>query len=104
MDATYIYVCLWEYVLPQKYFTKMHISIYKNLKDVAVYIDDFIVWGKTEKEHEERLHSALEKLAHIGLHQNVEKCMFKQRQINYLGELITENGVYPDPEKVHSRD
>ena len=26
--------------------------------------------------------------------------MFKQRQINYLGELITENGVYPDPEKV----
>ena len=26
--------------------------------------------------------------------------MFKQRQINYLGELITENGVDPDPEKV----
>ena len=26
--------------------------------------------------------------------------MFKQRHINYLGELITENGVYPDPEKV----
>ena len=26
--------------------------------------------------------------------------MVKQRQINYLGELITENGVYTDPEKV----
>ena len=26
--------------------------------------------------------------------------MLKQRQINYLGELITENGVYPDPETV----
>ena len=67
---------------------------------MAVYIDDIIVWGKTEKKHDERLHSALERIAHIGLHLNVEKCMFKQRQINYLGELITENGVYPDPEKV----
>ena len=56
--------------------------------------------GETEKEHDERLHSALERLVHIGLHLIVEKCMFKQRQINYLGELITENGAYPDPEKV----
>ena len=67
---------------------------------MAVYIDDIIVCGKTEKEHDERLHSTLERLAHIGLYLNVEKCMFKQRQINYLGELITVNGVYPDPEKV----
>ena len=80
-----------------------HKNVYQyleNLKGVAVYIYDIIVWGKPEKEHDERLHSALERLAHIGLHLNVEKCMFKQRQINYLGELITENGVYPDPEKV----
>ena len=34
------------------------------------------------------------------LHLNGEKCMFKQRPINYLGEVITGNGVYPDPEKV----
>ena len=72
----------------------------ENLKCVAVYIYDIIVWGKTEKEHDERLHSALERLAHIGLHMNGEKCMFKQRHINYLGELIAENGVYSDPEKV----
>ena len=80
-----------------------HKNVYQhlgNLKGVAVYLDDIIVWGKTEKEHDEILHSALERLAHIGLHLNVKKCMFKQRQINYLGELITENGVYPDSEKV----
>ena len=28
--------------------------------------------------------------------------MFNQRQINYLGELITENGAYPVPEKVNA--
>ena len=61
----------------------------QNLKGVAVYIDDIIVWGKAEKEHDERLHRALERLAHIGLHLNGEKCMFIQRPINYLGELIT---------------
>ena len=32
--------------------------------------------------------------------QKYPELMFKQRQINYLKELITENGVYPDPEKV----
>ena len=71
-----------------------------NLKGVAVYIDDITVYGKSEKDHDERLYRALEKLVHIGLHLNDEKCMFKQRHVNYLGELITENGIYPDPERV----
>ena len=62
----------------------------ENLKGVAVYIDDIIVWGKIVKEHEEILHRVFERLVHIGLHLNGEKCMFKQRQINYLGELIAE--------------
>ena len=82
-----------------------HKNVYQHietLKDVDVYIDDIIVWGETEKEHYERLHRAFERLAHIGLHLDGEKCMFLRRQFNYLKELITENGVYPDSDKVNA--
>ena len=70
---------------------------FENLKGVAVYIYDIIVGGTTEKEHDEGLHRALERLHLYG-----EICVFKQRQINYLGELKTKNDVYPDSEKVYT--
>ena len=76
------------------------ISAFRKLKRCGSIHLWYHCMGENQEGTWWKKHSALERLAHIGLHLNVEKYMFKQRQINYLVELITENSVYPDPEKV----
>ena len=42
----------------------------------------------------------MKKLKQIGLRLNSEKCCFRQSELPYLGEVVTSQGVKPDPVKV----
>ena len=66
----------------------------------CVYLDDVIIFGKTEKEHDDRLKVVLEKLEKSGLKLSFEKCVFKKRSVSYLGHFIDYKGVRTDPKKV----
>ena len=82
-----------------------HKTVYQCLEDldgVCVYIDDIIVWGSTIEQHDERLEKAVKKLVQIGLRLNKEKCYFRQPELPYLGEVVTAQGVKPDPAKVQA--
>ena len=65
-------------------------------------MDDIIVWGSTIEQHDERLENAVKKLVHIGLSLNKVKCYFRQPELQYLGEVVTAQGVKPDPAKVQA--
>lgn len=67
---------------------------------VEVYMDDILVHGRDEKEHEERLKGVLHTLESAGLKLNDEKCRLRQKQLNYLGHHIDKDGIRPDPSKV----
>ena len=69
---------------------------------ITVYMDDIIVWGSTAEEHDERLTKALERLSKVGLVLNAEKCVFRRPEIEYLGEVVTQDGVKPDPNKIQA--
>ena len=45
---------------------------------------------------------ALERLSEVGLVLNAEKCVFRQPEIEYLGEVVTQDGVKPDPNKIQA--
>ena len=82
-----------------------HKTVYQCLEDldgVWVYMDDIIVWGSTIEQHDERLEKAVKKLVQIGLRLNKEKCYFRQPELPYLGEVVTSQGVKPDPAKVQA--
>ena len=64
-------------------------------------IDDVLVSGKTQKEHDERLMKVLETLQKAGITLN-EKCMFSVGKVKFLGHIISKNGVEVDPSKVES--
>ena len=64
-------------------------------------IDDVLVSGKNQKEHDERLMKVLETLQKAGITLN-EKCMFLVGKVKFLGHIISKNGVEEDPSKVES--
>jgi len=67
---------------------------------VIVYLNDILIFTKTEEEHEQAVRRVLEILTEHKLFLCPEKCEFHQKQIEYLGLVISENKVAMDPVKV----
>ena len=67
-----------------------------------VYLDDIIIFSKTFDEHLERLRSVFERIREAKLQLKATKCHFASRNIAYLGHVISENGIPPDPAKVRA--
>jgi len=67
---------------------------------VIVYLDDILIFTKTEEEHKQAVRRVLEILAEHKLFLRPEKCEFHRKQIEYLGLVILENKVVMDPVKV----
>jgi hypothetical protein len=69
-------------------------------KFVVVFIDDILVYSRSEEEHEEHLHLALQKLREHRLYAKLSKCEFWIKQVAFLGHVISKGGIYVDPSKV----
>ena len=58
------------------------------------------MWGTNEEEHNERLEQTLKRAEQRNLKLNKDKSRIKQKEISYLGHIISEDGIKPDPNKV----
>ena len=66
------------------------------------YLDDIIIYSRLEKEHLEHLEEIFTRLRAAGLKLKLEKCCFFKNHIQYLGHLISAEGIQPLPEKLES--
>jgi hypothetical protein len=71
-------------------------------KFFIVFLDDILVYSKLEEEHEQHLRMVLQVLREHQLYAKLSKCSFYQRQIHYLGHIISEEGIIVDAEKVET--
>jgi hypothetical protein len=69
-------------------------------KFVMVFIDDILVYSRSEEGHEEHLHIALQKLRENRLYAQLSKCEFWMKQVAFLGHIISKGGISVDPSKV----
>ena len=63
-------------------------------------IDDVIIYGRTQEEHNESLHATLKRIETAGVTLNKEKCKFNCTNLRFLGHVVSADGVSPDPSKV----
>ncbi|WVZ76697.1 hypothetical protein U9M48_024650 [Paspalum notatum var. saurae] len=71
-------------------------------KFVVVFIDDILIYSKTEKEHEEHLRLVLQKLREHKLYAKLSKCEFWLDQMPFLGHIVSKGGIMVDPSKISS--
>jgi hypothetical protein len=69
-------------------------------KFVVVFIDDILIFSKTEEEHEKHLRIVLEKLRSNQLYAKFSKCEFWLTELAFLGHVISAGGVSVDLSKV----
>ena len=60
-----------------------------------VYVDDILIAGETEQDHDILLEKVMEKLISVGLQGNEKKCIFKKKEVEFLGYKLSENEVTP---------
>jgi hypothetical protein len=69
-------------------------------KFIVVFIDDILIFSKTEEEHEKHLRLVLEKLISNQLYTKFSKCGFWLTEVSFFGHVISAGGVSVDPGKV----
>ena len=83
-----------------EYFQRKMSDILSGLKGVVCLIDDVLVYGATQEEHDKNLLAALNRIQDAGLTLNREKCVFSTTTIKFLGQVVDANGIKPDPDKI----
>jgi hypothetical protein len=66
------------------------------------YLDDILIYSQTPEKHEKHVRAVLAKLEKNGLFCKASKCEFSVPQVNFLGFVISENGVEMEPGKIES--
>uniref|UniRef100_A0A3B1IFN4 Gypsy retrotransposon integrase-like protein 1 n=1 Tax=Astyanax mexicanus TaxID=7994 RepID=A0A3B1IFN4_ASTMX len=65
-------------------------------------MDDVLIWGSTQAEHDARVHAVLQRAQEAGITLNTAKCEFSKTTVKFLGYIISPEGVTPDPEKTRA--
>jgi hypothetical protein len=90
-NAPVVFICLMNGIF-REYLDKF----------VIVFLDDILIYSKSEEEHEQHLRMVLQVLREHQLYAKLSKCSFYHKQIHYLGHIISEEGIAVDPEKIES--
>ena len=71
-----------------------------HLNEYLIYLDDIIIFSKTFDEHIKRLGNVFKQLEQHGLKLKASKCEFFKNKVQYLGHIVSDEGVQTDPDKI----
>jgi hypothetical protein len=74
--------------------------LFAGMPFVQVYIDDIAIFSETKEEHMQHLRAVLEKLQGEKLCASLPKCVFFAKEMEFLGHIVSQDGLKPDPKKV----
>ena len=85
-------------------FQRLMESIFRGLhwKTLLLYLDDVIVMGPDFTTHLERLEEVFSRLKTAGLKLKPSKCSLFQHQVEYLGHVVSAEGIATDPKKIEA--
>lgn len=69
-------------------------------KFVVVFIDDILIYSKSEEEHAEYLRIVLQRLSDHQLYAKFSKCEFWLKEVTFLGHVVSAEDIAVDPSKV----
>ena len=88
-NAPVAFMCLMNNVM-HKYLDKF----------VVIFIEDILIYSKSKEEHKEHLKMVLQELREHQIFAKFSKCDFFKDKIQYLGHVVTKEGISVDPENI----
>lgn len=83
-------------------FQKYMDHVFKGITCVRIYLDDIIIHSKTFDQHILDIQNILEILSTNGIKLKLSKCLFGYTKIQYLGHIVSGQGIEPDSSKIDS--
>ena len=84
------------------YFQLLVQKVLENLPFAFGYIDNILIYSNTVDEHLDHLQQIFQRLREADLKLTASKCSFIKAHVQYLGHLISGNGIEPVPEKLEA--
>ena len=83
-------------------FQRLMDSVFAGLKwkSLLVYMDDVLVFSRTFDDHLKDLRAAFERIRESKLTLKPNKCFFLKRSIKFLGHIVSDKGILPDPDRI----
>ena len=79
------------------YFQELMTGVLKDFSFAIAYLDDFIIFSRTAEEHLSHIKQVFEKLRNAHLLMKLSECHFFTKEIQYLGHILSTNGIRPLP-------
>jgi hypothetical protein len=99
----YVVTCFGLTNAPTAFQHMMNDVFHEYLDDFVVcYITDILIFSKNMANHECHVCLVLEKLEEVGLYIELKKCGFHQSEVEFLGYIISRNGIRMDLHKVQT--
>jgi len=68
----------------------------------SAYVDDVIVFSSSADEYARSLENVVQRFDRANIQLHPGKCVFAQPQLQYLGFVLSQDGITPSPVKVNS--
>ena len=73
-------------------------------KFVIVFIDDILIYSRSQEEHSQHLRQVLETLRAEKLYAKFSKCEFWIQEVDFLGHVVSKEEIHVDPSKIKAID
>lgn len=67
---------------------------------IQVYMDDLVIFSKNIEEHRDHLIKVIRRLKEFNLRVSVDKKQLGKREVRFMGHILSESGVRPNPDKI----
>ena len=83
------------------HFQRVMTHIFRDYLDfIIIYVDDILIISKTREEHINHIYLILKRMLEYGLRLKASKVKFFRKFLDFLGHVITPNGITPQEEKI----
>lgn len=71
-------------------------------KFVIAFIDDILIYSRSKEEHSQHIRQILETLQTEKVYAKFSKCEFWIRRVEFLGHVVSKEGIHVDPSKIRA--
>lgn len=83
-------------------FQRRNEQNFGDIPGTLTYIDDILVTGKTEKEHDKNLQEVMNRARSLNVKFNLAKLQYKVLEVSYLGHIFNKDGMKMDPKRINA--